>query len=58
MGSTINPDYALSATHKEMLEKSLLDSDPEVAEIMVRSCPSTPPNTHPREAVHGTIMRI
>jgi glycine hydroxymethyltransferase len=26
--------YALSATHKEMLEKSLLDSDPEVAEIM------------------------
>jgi glycine hydroxymethyltransferase len=26
--------YALSATHKEMLEKSLLESDPEVAEIM------------------------
>lgn len=26
--------YALSATHKEMLEKSLLDSDPEVAKIM------------------------
>ena len=31
---TINADYALSATHKEMLEKSLLDSDAEVAEIM------------------------
>ncbi|KEZ43138.1 Serine hydroxymethyltransferase, cytosolic [Scedosporium apiospermum] len=26
--------YALPASHKEMLEKSLLDSDPEVAEIM------------------------
>lgn len=26
--------YALSATHKQMLEKSLLESDPEVAEIM------------------------
>ncbi|KAH8904551.1 glycine hydroxymethyltransferase [Coniochaeta sp. PMI_546] len=26
--------YALSEQHKEMLEKSLLDSDPEVAEIM------------------------
>jgi hypothetical protein len=35
MGSTINADYALSAAHKEMLEKSLIDSDPEVAEIMV-----------------------
>merc|ERR1712000_692399 len=34
MGSSINADYALSAAHKEMLEKSLLDSDPEVAEIM------------------------
>ncbi|KAK3179974.1 Serine hydroxymethyltransferase, cytosolic [Lecanicillium sp. MT-2017a] len=30
----LNPEYALSATHKEMLEKSLLDSDPEVASIM------------------------
>ncbi|PKS11236.1 hypothetical protein jhhlp_002997 [Lomentospora prolificans] len=28
------PHYALPASHKEMLEKSLLDSDPEVAEIM------------------------
>lgn len=26
--------YALSSSHKEMLEKSLLDSDPEVADIM------------------------
>jgi glycine hydroxymethyltransferase len=30
----ISSDYALSASHKEMLEKSLLDSDPQVAEIM------------------------
>ncbi|KAH7154943.1 serine hydroxymethyltransferase [Dactylonectria estremocensis] len=29
-----NAEYALSASHKEMLEKSLLDSDPEVASIM------------------------
>ncbi|KAK5995666.1 Glycine hydroxymethyltransferase [Cladobotryum mycophilum] len=28
------PTYALSASHKEMLEKSLLESDPEVAAIM------------------------
>ena len=27
--------YALSNTHKEMLQKPLVDSDPEVAEIMV-----------------------
>ncbi|KAK1767281.1 serine hydroxymethyltransferase [Phialemonium atrogriseum] len=30
------PSYALSNTHKEMLEKSLVDSDPQVAEIMTR----------------------
>lgn len=29
-----NPEYALSGAHKDMLEKSLLDTDPEVAEIM------------------------
>ncbi|KAK0725400.1 serine hydroxymethyltransferase [Lasiosphaeris hirsuta] len=28
--------YALSETHKELLEKPLIDSDPEVAEIMKR----------------------
>jgi glycine hydroxymethyltransferase len=28
------PEYALSGAHKDMLEKSLLDTDPEVAEIM------------------------
>ncbi|KAK3365386.1 serine hydroxymethyltransferase [Podospora didyma] len=30
----INSTYALSESHKELLEKSLVDSDPEVAEIM------------------------
>ncbi|KZZ94406.1 Serine hydroxymethyltransferase [Moelleriella libera RCEF 2490] len=30
----MSAEYALSASHKEMLEKSLLDSDPEVASIM------------------------
>ncbi|RSL54508.1 Serine hydroxymethyltransferase, cytosolic [Fusarium duplospermum] len=30
----LTADYALSESHKEMLEKSLLDSDPEVASIM------------------------
>ncbi|PHH73185.1 hypothetical protein CDD82_5611 [Ophiocordyceps australis] len=30
----MSSDYALSASHREMLEKSLLDSDPEVATIM------------------------
>ncbi|KAI9901218.1 hypothetical protein N3K66_003035 [Trichothecium roseum] len=34
MGSAVPSEYALSASHKEMLEKSLLDSDPEVAQIM------------------------
>ncbi|KAM0667664.1 hypothetical protein ACQRIT_003189 [Beauveria bassiana] len=32
--AAITPEYALSASHKEMLEKSLLESDPEVAAIM------------------------
>jgi hypothetical protein len=32
--------YALSSEHKDMLEKPLRDSDPEVAEIMVRIHPS------------------
>ncbi|CAG7556643.1 uncharacterized protein FIESC28_03033 [Fusarium coffeatum] len=32
--SPTNAEYALSESHKEMLEKSLLDSDPEVASIM------------------------
>ncbi|KFH41845.1 Serine hydroxymethyltransferase-like protein [Hapsidospora chrysogenum ATCC 11550] len=32
--AALNPDYALSASHKEMLEKSLLETDPEVASIM------------------------
>ncbi|GKU00420.1 serine cytosolic [Fusarium langsethiae] len=32
--SPTNAEYALSESHKEMLEKSLLESDPEVASIM------------------------
>ncbi|KIW69111.1 serine hydroxymethyltransferase, cytosolic [Phialophora macrospora] len=34
MGSMAAPSYALSQSHKDMLEKSLVDSDPEIAEIM------------------------
>ncbi|KAI0475489.1 serine hydroxymethyltransferase [Xylariaceae sp. FL0804] len=32
----VNGAYALSQEHRDMLEKSLIDSDPEVAEIMKR----------------------
>ncbi|KFY53284.1 hypothetical protein V496_07741 [Pseudogymnoascus sp. VKM F-4515 (FW-2607)] len=34
MASTTQPTYALSQAHKESLEKSLLETDPEIAAIM------------------------
>ncbi|EXJ73745.1 serine hydroxymethyltransferase, cytosolic [Cladophialophora psammophila CBS 110553] len=34
MGSAATGSYALSQTHREMLEKPLVESDPEIAEIM------------------------
>ncbi|KAJ2966887.1 hypothetical protein NQ176_g9934 [Zarea fungicola] len=33
--AALTPDYALPASHRDMLEKSLLESDAEVASIMV-----------------------